>query len=749
MKKLFTSLLATAAVGFAAQADTFTFTDGTIVLGEVYEITAYSAVEGSFVAPSTGTLIQDGMAELRINGLEPVTNSALPSYGQYGQMWEWSVVAGETYTVSNSFVLNGGQVMYIMASDYLPEVIDIDPAEGSTITPVVNQTGEISVQFNSSVTAKKAYLIAGEEQIELTIIQDVSNRIAVNVQTALETLYDNGTINKKGGDAVQIKITGIQNGAKIPYGTDGTLLINYIAGPNAARLLSTSVVDGGTLKSYYPEGDADGIWTFVFDTDLANDGQTYITLQAGNIEESGYYEQIPVEIDGATVTCDITGQLRHITVISSGEYVAMKLVNVRDSEGNMSAGSGQGNVGSYSYSLVYDYIEPMDIVSEFYPVSGGSLVGVDELEIWFTNSDMITYDGVVFSYPADGETKEIVVLKEECQIELSGTETTLLVTVPDEVKGQPTTVTLYNMVSYDGYDHSRQVMGYFDQFVAWLIEPFADGTAMESTGTSDFVIRTNETPGYMRYDFYAEVTLEHADGWVGGAEFTQQSNGYWRAENADYVCFADFTPYMVISAYASAEAYENGEAATGSFTFIFEGTTAAFENSPVEFESISPEAGVITVTDDFCFTVKFNGMVSIDTEASGLSEGLDSELVAFERIVAVADEDDPEGYANTWLIYPGADYLANHAAFTVCIKAYDYDGLLVKGNVTEGRQDYLAFSYTVDGSDSIIGIAADGNGTYEVYNLQGIRVLSTTDASALSTLRPGIYLINGQKRLVK
>jgi hypothetical protein len=36
-----------------------------------------------------------------------------------------------------------------------------------------------------------------------------------------------------------------------------------------------------------------------------------------------------------------------------------------------------------------------------------------------------------------------------------------------------------------------------------------------------------------------------------------------------------------------------------------------------------------------------------------------------------------------------------------------------------------------------------------VYNVAGIKVLDTTNANDLNTLRKGIYIINGQKRLIK
>ena len=46
-------------------------------------------------------------------------------------------------------------------------------------------------------------------------------------------------------------------------------------------------------------------------------------------------------------------------------------------------------------------------------------------------------------------------------------------------------------------------------------------------------------------------------------------------------------------------------------------------------------------------------------------------------------------------------------------------------------------------------IAAANNGTFDVYNLQGMRVATAIDAQQLGTLNAGIYIVGGRKVLVK
>jgi hypothetical protein len=74
-------------------------------------------------------------------------------------------------------------------------------------------------------------------------------------------------------------------------------------------------------------------------------------------------------------------------------------------------------------------------------------------------------------------------------------------------------------------------------------------------------------------------------------------------------------------------------------------------------------------------------------------------------------------------------------------------GYFVDGN---GRSlDGITLKYTVknDGT-GIADVEAEAN-DYTVYNLQGVKVLETTDASRLNTLPAGVYIVNGTKVLVK
>lgn len=74
------------------------------------------------------------------------------------------------------------------------------------------------------------------------------------------------------------------------------------------------------------------------------------------------------------------------------------------------------------------------------------------------------------------------------------------------------------------------------------------------------------------------------------------------------------------------------------------------------------------------------------------------------------------------------------------------------GYFTLGAQGEECPEFTLTyyiGQVGITGIGADAQGMYNVYDLRGVRVLSTPDASALSTLANGFYIINGQKVVIR
>lgn len=63
--------------------------------------------------------------------------------------------------------------------------------------------------------------------------------------------------------------------------------------------------------------------------------------------------------------------------------------------------------------------------------------------------------------------------------------------------------------------------------------------------------------------------------------------------------------------------------------------------------------------------------------------------------------------------------------------------------------DYTEPTFVDFQNAAVDEVAADGEGVFTVYNLQGIKVLETEDAGAVKSLPKGLYIINGNKVVIR
>lgn len=68
---------------------------------------------------------------------------------------------------------------------------------------------------------------------------------------------------------------------------------------------------------------------------------------------------------------------------------------------------------------------------------------------------------------------------------------------------------------------------------------------------------------------------------------------------------------------------------------------------------------------------------------------------------------------------------------------------------TEGMVAPVTFAVTGDATSGVSIIAADADGRFRAYDLQGRRVLDTTDAAELRSLPRGLYIVNGAKIVIR
>lgn len=68
---------------------------------------------------------------------------------------------------------------------------------------------------------------------------------------------------------------------------------------------------------------------------------------------------------------------------------------------------------------------------------------------------------------------------------------------------------------------------------------------------------------------------------------------------------------------------------------------------------------------------------------------------------------------------------------------------------TDGLSNPAVLTVTASGEAGIQIISADADGFYRVYAPTGVKVLDTRDASSISTLPAGLYIVNGRKLIIR
>ena len=76
-------------------------------------------------------------------------------------------------------------------------------------------------------------------------------------------------------------------------------------------------------------------------------------------------------------------------------------------------------------------------------------------------------------------------------------------------------------------------------------------------------------------------------------------------------------------------------------------------------------------------------------------------------------------------------------------------GFVFLGEDQNMINDEVQATYTISTSSGVASLEKDANGRWVVYNLKGMLVLDTDKESELKNLEPGLYIINGEKVLIR
>ncbi|MGM9868669.1 MAG: hypothetical protein ACI30R_03445, partial [Sodaliphilus sp.] len=382
-----------------------------------------------------------------------------------------SVTAGETYYIVSSASLSANMVfMAVMDTDITElQVVSVSQPVGETYNIGDSRDGQVEIEFNLAATAndKATLTIGSHSATDIETIEDAnSGKLIYALKPVLSEWLANGYFNA--GDKMTLTITGLKSKAdsNIIYGTDGTLVLEWLAPEKPHYLVSNTGVT--EFLSYWVEGDARGITVLEFDYDLMTkeNGQTAtVNIQIGSAEADDFYSETidadKITIDGKKMYIDFTGKLRSFEamglIYDIWNTMSVKVTGILMADGTHSFSETQGNYGSVAFEVPYTEYRS-DIQAEFTPASESQLTE-NQFKVYFSDKAALTFTGVHITYQTQSDEKKEADITSGITSEdigLSGIEYTI--PLSDEiVAGKNIRVSFTGQVSADGYEHDFNV----------------------------------------------------------------------------------------------------------------------------------------------------------------------------------------------------------------------------------------------------------------------------------------------------
>lgn len=338
--------------------------------------------------------------------------------------YEFDAVEGQVITMKSDFWMSPGSYVYITQGYLKLMPVTFTPAQGNGFN--WEGQGMVTVSFNKACTATKACVkipsLGMKEYAVDQVMLGGSNMLSCSVTNALDQAYNDGLL---AGQPFLVVFDGIKDSDKNLYAGTGNLMVNYIAPKQQGRILSATVEDGKSIdgyefKSWFPADDVAGLFVFEFSKEIytGKDKNTSVELTIGNLDQQSegrfYRETMKYTIEGSKIIVDARGKLRSLSrmfpsvdfeteaeegvderfEINTG-FIYMALNNIYDKDGNPMYSTGQGSIGTYSFTLPYKEI--VDLIAcegdRAEDQDGNVKKGGDEVRVWIDQT-LKSKDGV-------------------------------------------------------------------------------------------------------------------------------------------------------------------------------------------------------------------------------------------------------------------------------------------------------------------------------------------------------------------
>lgn len=689
---------------------------GALQLDQAYDVPGnFAKVTATFTAPKSGEVLYQGTLSwysdashetlMESASYQGFSDVVAPSGNSYKvNTYTYKVTEGTTYYLYNDFSMDASALKLSMGDATTFNFVSSAPAAGKQLA--ATGKGSIVLTFDVPVVGSDANLVAPDGTTAKVTPVAVGNTLQFDVKAPLTIWYNDGKIAKNSDITLRIGRVASSVGSAL-YGTDGSFEISFKAA--AAPVNLVSVAKPEVFKSFFAPTDAEGKMVLTFSAPVKVTKPAELTF--GNREEANFYrEEIPMVAEGNNVTLDFSGKLRRgvdmlPTATSFPSTIDLNVPNIIDVDSNYVATSTSGTLGTFGYRFNFLDIAKANVMAQFTPASGESLAGVAEMSVWVNSLNAMTFSGFRFTYDNAGETATTLVpLASATRVNGDTTdEATFTFAIPAEVQGKKNVqVTLGDLVTADGFDHSRDIRAVYDAFMLLESNP-PEGAQLAAINNGDqIIVATNYAEKYPElYLTYQmrDLNPETEDEAIvkSASWLNRQPDGTYSATvSGNYKLIRGHEYHLEITAWENEMAYNYMDPAIGEAYITLFGLTEPFVGSDIQLVSVTPADGGRLAPDATALSVEFDGMVTLDSKTTFILEGMGSSSTfkALTPVEPVVDETTGKSYSNIWNLEFRDGFLANRAGgVIVSMKPYDELGRLVIGNTGRGETSCFQFSF--------------------------------------------------------
>ncbi len=191
------------------------------------------------------------------------------------------------------------------------------------------------------------------------------------------------------------------------------------------------------------------------------------------------------------------------------------------------------------------------------------------------------------------------------------------------------------------------------------------------------------------------------------------------------------------------EAYSTSEYQSGSCnaatTYYYQ---VSNEVAPSQDVTIDPQEGNVTSLKHFVLTWDNESSVGDNDKSTDRIQLFDKDG---NEVTYAGNADIIVGEDWNQMEFDLKDEVTADGTYTLSIPA----GRFLLGDMGDRESEAMTFEYTITGASGIGTLFSDDTARYNVYNVSGVLVMSTTKKSELNKLGKGLYIINGKKIIVK